>query len=58
MSSEANFRASESPVIFEAANPILSLEKKLSRSDGLDKEMLNLKDVICNNQKSMPQEER
>ena len=47
VSSEANFEASESYVISETANLILSLEKKLiSRFNGLDKEKLNLKDVI------------
>ena len=50
VSSEANFEASESSVISETANLILSLEKKLiSRFDGLDKEILNLKDVIIKN---------
>ena len=50
VSSEANFEASESSVISETANLILSLEKKLiSRYDGLDKEMLSLKDVIIKN---------
>ena len=38
VSSEANFEASESSVLSETANLILSLEKKLiSRFDGLDK---------------------
>ena len=47
VSSEVNFEASESYVISETANLILSLEKKLiSRFNGLDKEKLNLKDVI------------
>ena len=50
VSSEANFEASESSLISETANLILSLEKKLiSRFDGLDKEILNLKDVIIKN---------
>ena len=49
-SPEANFEASESPVISETANLILSLEKKLiSRFDGFDKEIRNLKDVIIKN---------
>ena len=44
VSSEANFEASESLVIF------LSLQKKLIlRFDGFDKEILNLKDVIIKN---------
>ena len=50
ISSEANFEASESSVISETANLILSLEKKLIlRFDGLDKEILDLKDVIIKN---------
>ena len=50
VSSEANFEASESSVISEKANLISTLEKKLiSRFDGLDKEILNLKDVIIKN---------
>ena len=50
VSSEANFEASKSSVISETANLSLSLEKKLiSRFDGLDKEILNLKDVIIKN---------
>ena len=50
VSSEANFEASESFVISETANLIFSLEKKLiSRFDGLDKEILNLKDIIIKN---------
>ena len=45
-----NFEASDSSVISETANLILSLEKKLiSRFNGLDKEKLNLKDVIIKN---------
>ena len=55
VSSEAYFEASESSVISETANLISSLEKKLiSRFEGLDKEILNLKDVTM---KSTPQEE-
>ena len=50
VSSDTNFKASESSVIYETVNLILSLEKKLiSRSDGLDKEILTLKDVIIRN---------
>ena len=50
ISSEANFEASESSVISETANLILSLEKKLIlRFDGLDKEILDLR---CNHKKS------
>ena len=50
VSSEANFEASEFSVILETTNLILSLEKKLiSRFDGLDKEILNLKEVIIKN---------
>ena len=50
VSSEVNFEASESSAISETANLILSLEKKLIlRVDGLDKEILNLKDVIIKN---------
>ena len=53
VSSEANFKVSESSVISETANLILCLEKKLiSRSDGLDKEILNLKDVFIKISKS------
>ena len=49
-SSEANFKASESSVISEISNLMLSLGKRLSSSiDGLDKEMQNLKDVIITN---------
>ena len=45
-----NFEASDSSVISETANLILSLEKKLiSRFNGLDKGKLNLKDVIIKN---------
>ena len=50
VSSDVNFEASESSVISETANLILNLEKKLiSKFDGLDKEILNLKDVIIKN---------
>ena len=54
VSSEANFKVSESSVISETANLILCLEKKLisRRSDGLDKEILNLKDVFIKISKS------
>ena len=49
-SSEANIEVCESLVISETANLILSLEKKsISRFDGLDKKILNLKDVIIKN---------
>ena len=49
-SSEANIEVFESLVISETANLILSLEKKsISRFDGLDKKILNLKDVIIKN---------
>ena len=48
--SDANHEASETAVISETTNLILSLEKKLiSRFYGLDKEILNLKDVIIKN---------
>ena len=50
VSSDANSEASESSVISETANLNLSLEKKLiSRLDGVDKEILNSKDVIIKN---------
>ena len=50
VSSDVNFEASESSVISETANLILNLEKKLiSKFDSLDKEILNLKDVIIKN---------
>ena len=50
VSSEANFQASESFVISETTNLTLSLEKKLIyKFGGLDKEILNLKDVIIKN---------
>ena len=59
LSSEANFKASESSVISETANLILSLQKKLiSRFDGLDKEILNLKEVIIKNRKSKVEKQR
>ena len=49
-SSDANHEASETVVISETTNFILSLEKKLiSRFHGLDKEILNFKDVINKN---------
>ena len=50
VSSDANFKASKSSVISETANLNLSFEKKLITSfDGLDKEVLNLKDIIIKN---------
>ena len=59
VSSEANFEAFQSSSISEKANLTLSLEKKLiSRFDGVDKELLNLKDAIIKNFQSTPQEER
>ena len=49
-SSDANHEASETVVISETTNLILSLEKKLiSIFHGLDKEILNFKDVINKN---------
>ena len=58
VSSEANFEAFQSSAISEKANLTLSLEKKLiSRFDGVDKELLNLKDAIIKNFQSTPQEE-
>ena len=50
VSFEANFEASESSIIPETPNLILSLEKKLIwRFDCLDKKILNLKHVIIKN---------
>ena len=58
VSSEANFEAIQSSAISEKANLTLSLEKKLiPRFDGVDKELLNLKDAIIKNFQSTPQEE-
>ena len=59
-SSKANFEASESSVISETANLVLDLVKKfISRFDGLDKEILNLRRNHQNppRRKSTPQEE-
>ena len=50
VSSDPNFKASKSSAISETVNLNLSFEKKLITSfDGLDKEVLNLKDIIIEN---------
>ena len=50
LSSEGNFEVSESSAISETGQLILNLRTKLSlRFDGLDKEILSLKDVIIKN---------
>ena len=50
VSSKANFEVSKSSTTSETANLIVSLKKKIiSRLDDLDKEILNVKDVIIKN---------
>ena len=45
--SDTNFEASQSSIISETTNLILNFGKKLiSRFNGLDKEVLNLKHII------------
>ena len=48
--SDTNFEASQSAIISETTNLILNFGKKLiSRFNGLDKEVLNLKHIIIKN---------